>query len=301
MRRLEFAMKNKFAFAVVILALVVTFTRPVDSANKDMVQLQTQVQALTDQMVQMKTSFDERMGVMRNLIEQSTDNTNKVAAAVNALNQELAKQHTDTGSRVDQVSAQIQALNDSVDEVKARMAKVSKQMDDLAAAQQNLQSAPAVGQPTGQPGAPPAVQSPQPAAPPPDVLYNNALRDYNAGKYDLAAQEFGDYLKFYGTTDLAGNAQFYLADMEYKAEKYEAAVRDFDKVIEQYPGGNKTATAQLRKGLALLELGNRDAGVRELRSVIARYPNSIEANQARDRLRRLGVPATAPTTAGRRR
>jgi tol-pal system protein YbgF len=250
-------------------------------------------------MVQMKTSFDERMGVMRNLIEQSTDNTNKVAAAVNALNQELGKQHSDTGSRVDQVSAQIQALNDSVDEVKARMAKVSKQMDDLAAAQQNVPAAGSQPSQSGQPGAPVGAQ-PQPAAPPPDVLYNNALRDYNAGKYDLAAQEFSDYLKFYPTTEYAGNSQFYLADMEYKAGKYENAVADFDKVIEQYPGGNKTATAQLRKGLALLELGNRDAGVRELRSVVARYPNSIEANQARDRLRRLGVPATAPA-AGRRR
>ena len=164
-------MKNKIVFSVVVLALIVTFTRPVDSANKDMVQLQTQVQALTDQMVQMKTSFDERMGVMRNLVEQSTDNTTKVAAAVNALAQELQKQHSDTGSRVDQVSAQIQALNDSVDEVKARMAKVSKQMDEFATAQQNLQAAPAGGQPgqmtvTGPAGG----QPPQPAAPPPDVL-----------------------------------------------------------------------------------------------------------------------------------
>lgn len=291
-------MKTRIAFAIVVAALVIAFTRPVEPANKDMVQLQTQVQALTDQMMQMKTSFDERMGVMRNLVEQSTDNTNKVAAAVNALNQELQKQHGDTGSRIDQVSAQIQALNDSVDEVKSRMAKVSKQMDDFAAAAQNMQ-APAGTQP-GQPGTQGAAQ-PQPTAPPPDVLYNNALRDYNAGKYDLASQEFGDYLKFYSTTDLAGNSQFYLADMEYKAGKYEDAVRDFDKVIEQYPGGNKTATAQLRKGLALLELGNRDAGVRELRSVVTRYPNSIEANQARDRLRRLGVAATAPTTAGRRK
>jgi tol-pal system protein YbgF len=291
-------MKSKIAFCVVVLALVVTFTRPVDSANKDMVQLQTQVQALTDQMVQMKTSFDERMGVMRNLVEQSTDNTNKVAAAVNALHQELQKQHTDSGSRVDQVSAQIQALNDSVDEVKARMAKVSKQMDDLAAAAQNMQSAPAGSQPAS-PG--PGAAPPQPAAPPPDVLYNNAIRDYNAGKYDLATQEYTDFLKFYPTHELAGNAQFYLADMEYKAGKYEDAVRDFNKVIEDYPGGNKAATAQLRKGLALLELGNQPAGVRELRSLIARFPNSIEANQARDRLRRMGVPATGPTNTGRRR
>ena len=60
-------------------------------------------------------------------------------------------------------------------------------------------------------------------------------------------------------------------------------------MLEQYPGGNKAAAAQLKKGYALLELGQRDAGVRELNSLIARYPRSIEASQARDRLRRLGV------------
>ena len=287
-------MKSKITFVVVVAALVVAFERPMVPANKDMVQLQTQVQALQDQMTQMKTSFDERMGVMRNLIEQSTDNTNKVAAAVNSLAQALQKQHSDTESSIDRVGAQIQALNDSVDEAKARMAKVSKQMDDLAASQQNIQQQQQQpGTMPGQPGAPATGQPPQQQAPPPEVIYNNALRDYNGGKYDLASQEFGDYLKFYPREQLAGNAQFYIADMDYKAGNYEAAVKGFDKVIEQYPDSNKTATAQLRKGLALLEIGNRDAGIRELRSVVARYPQSIEANQARDRLRRLGVTVSA--------
>ena len=63
-------------------------------------------------------------------------------------------------------------------------------------------------------------------------------------------------------------------------------------MLEQYPGGSKAAAAELKKGYALLELGQRDAGVRELNSLIARYPRSIEASQARDRLRRLGVSST---------
>ena len=57
-------------------------------------------------------------------------------------------------------------------------------------------------------------------APPPDVLYNNALRDYNGGNNDLATQEFNDYIKFYPNTDLAGNAHFYLAEIAYKAGDY---------------------------------------------------------------------------------
>ncbi len=67
--------RNKLFTAVALLALS---TSPVFAANKDMVQLQTQVQAIQDQLTQMKQSFDERMGVMRNLVEQSTDTMNKL-------------------------------------------------------------------------------------------------------------------------------------------------------------------------------------------------------------------------------
>jgi TolA-binding protein len=54
----------------------------------------------------------------------------------------------------------------------------------------------------------------------------------------------------------------------------------------------------LKKGFALIELGQKDDGVSTLRHVIQRYPRSNEAMQARDRLRKLGVPA-AGTTARR--
>jgi len=77
------------------------------------------------------------------------------------------------------------------------------------------------------------------AAPPADVLYNNALRDYNSGKYDLSSQEFGDYIKYYSNTDLAANAQFYLADIEYRQGNFEAAVKDYDKVLEHIPAATK--------------------------------------------------------------
>jgi len=38
---------------------------PAYAVNKDMVELQTQITALQQQMTQMKQSFDERMGVMQ--------------------------------------------------------------------------------------------------------------------------------------------------------------------------------------------------------------------------------------------
>lgn len=260
---------RKLLFSLVLLGL----SLPAFPASKEIVQLQTQVQALQDQMARMQQSFDERMGVMKNLVEQNTDNMNKIVATMGQLQQALQKQATDAGSRSDQLSGQLQSLNDSVDELKARLARVSKQLEDMQANQQNLQ----------------AQQQQAAQAPAPDVLYNNGVRDYNAGKSDLAKQEFSDYLKYYPNTDLAGNAQFYLAEMEYRDGNYKAAAQDYDKVLAQFPGGNKAASAELKKGLSLMQLGDKQGAVKELNTVIQRFPRSPEATQARDQLRRLGV------------
>ena len=257
---------------------------PAYGVNKDLIELQTQVTALQQQMTQMKQSFDERMGVMRNLLEQNTDAANKVTAAINGLQASINKQQQDRAGQVDQISGQIQALNDTMDELKVRLAKLSKQFEDMQAAQQSMAQ-----QQT-------QVQQQQQAiaqAPAPDVLYNNALRDYNGGNNDLATQEFNDYIKFYPNTDLAGNAYFYLAEIQYKAGDYKSAISNYDLVLQNFPSGNKAAGSQLKKGFALIELGKVDEGSQELRHIIQRYPRTNEATQARDRLRKL-TAAPAP-------
>ena len=284
---------RKYVSSLAIAAMLFAPGAPAFGVSKEMVQLQTQVQALQDQVARMQQSIDMNMGVMKNLIEQSADSVNTMNATVTDLQNKMQGLNADNGGKMDQLSGQVQSLHDSVDELKSRMAKISKQLDEMQQGGQNLSA----GQPgmTAAPGGAPGAPAPDngaggsPAAPPADTLYNNALRDYNSGKYDLSSQEFAQYLQYYGNTDLAGNAQYYLADIEYRQGNFQQAVTDYDKVLEQYPGGNKAAAAQLKKGYALLELGQKDAGVRELNSLIARYPRSIEASQARDRLRRLGV------------
>jgi tol-pal system protein YbgF len=273
------------AFFALLMAFSLEVT-PAWGVSKEMIQLQTQVQQLQDQMTHMQQSFDERMGVMKNLMDQNTDSMNKVAASINALQGTLAKLQNDNGARVDQLSGQIQALNDSVDELKARLAKINTQLEQMQAAQQSQAAAQAAQQ---------AQQQAQAQAPPPDVLYNNALRDYNAAKNDLATQEFFDYVKFYPTTDLAGNAYFYLAEIEFRQGNYQEAVKNYDQVLQNFPTGNKAPSAQLKKGFALIELGQKDDGIAALRFVIQRYPRSNEALQARERLHKLGVSMVGTT------
>jgi tol-pal system protein YbgF len=261
-----------------VLALFTICIAPAYGANKDIVELQTQVTQLQQQMTQMKQSFDERMGIMRNLLEQNTDATNKVTAAINGLQTSINKQQQDRSGQGDQLSGQIQALNDTMDELKVRLTKLSKQLEDMQMAQQSMAAQQSQAQQQAQ-----AIAQ----APAPDVLYNNALRDYNGAKNDLAIQEFNDYIKFYPNTDLAGNAYFYLAEIQFKAGDYQKAVANYDLVLQNFPSGNKAAAAQLKKGYALLELGKEGEGTQELKRVIQRYPRTNEAVQARERLRKV--------------
>jgi len=273
-------MKLHRIFAVFAVSMLSLGVAPAWAANKDMVQLQTQVQQLQEQMTAMQRSFDERMGVMKNLVEQDTDAVNKVANALNGLQTTLQKQQAEGGSKTEQLSGQIQALNDTLDELKVRLAKVSKQLEDMQATQQSL---------TAQQAQQQQQQQAMAQAPAPDVLYNNGVRDYNGGKNELALQEFSDYIKFYPNTDLAGNAYFYLGEIQFKQGNYQQATQSYDQVLQNFPSGNKAASAQLKKAFALIELGKQDDGVSELRHVIQRYPRSPEALQVRDRLRKLGV------------
>ncbi len=271
--------------ALVLILFLTVSIGPAQAANKDIIELQTEVQQLQQQMTAMTRSFDERMGVMKNLLEQNTAAANKVSAAIGELQTSVNKQQQDRSAQVDQISGQIQALNDTMDELKVRLAKLSKQFEDMQAQQQSMAAQQAQAQQQQQ-----AIAQ----APPPDVLYNNALRDYNGAKNDLATQEFNDYIKFYPNTDLAGNAYFYLAEIQFKAGDYQHAVTNYDLVLQNFPSGNKAAAAQLKKGFALLELGNEEEGTQELKHVIQRYPRTNEATQARERLRKQGAAAPRP-------
>src|ERR1700677_4527970 len=106
-------------------------TLPAWGVSKEMIQLQTQVQQLQEQMTAMQRSFDERMGVMNNLVQQDTDAVNKVSTTITGLQVSLQKQQGDSVGRVDQLAGQLQALNDSQFELKGRLPKVSKHLEDM--------------------------------------------------------------------------------------------------------------------------------------------------------------------------
>jgi tol-pal system protein YbgF len=273
---------------------------------KEIIELQTQVQQLQDLVTQMKQADDERMGVMLHLIQQNADSLTKVTQQVNTMQQAVSAQNENT-----QLSGQMQALNDSVDELKTRIGKLEATLQSMQGQLQNIQTPPAGAAPGGPTGAPagnapagnaPAAGGPgesaaaapagtplQSAAPPLEQLYQSALRDYNSARYEVASSEFNDVLHYYPHDDLAGNAEFYLGEIAYRQGKYGQAVKAYDAVQEQFSGNPKAPAAELHKGESLFAMQQKDAGAQELRSLIQRYPMSPEAQEARSKLNALGI------------
>ncbi len=123
-------------------------------------------------------------------------------------------------------------------------------------------------------------------------MYSNGLRDINGKHYDLATQEFEEYLKFYGDTDLASNAQFYLGGNRVLAKPVPTGSCDaYNKVVENYPKSFKLAAARMKKGYCLAEIGQKAAAVRELRAVVHAYPGTDEAKRSAAKLKEMGITA----------
>jgi TolA-binding protein len=207
-------------------------------------------------------------------------------------------------TKSDQISGQIQSLNDSVDELKARLDKIQKILTDIQSQQQSAAavlgnlpqtSSPATGGPSPNSSdntAPfnPAVATPAgaPAVPVAD-MYRAAYADYIAAKYPLASSEFSDMIKAYPDDNLSGNAYFYLGEIDSRTKKPSAAIKAYDHLLEHYPDNTKIPAAHLHKAEAMIDARENDAAVRELRALIQRFPTSPEAAQARTKLATLHV------------
>ena len=278
--------------------------KPALAVAREIIELQRDVTSLLQGQKDIQQQMTQDHTVQKTLIEQSSDSVNKLNTTMSSLQKSVQDVQANSGTRLDTMSTQVQGLSDNLEEIKSRLGKLNQQLVDLQNSVQSIDARLAGGAPMSPSGGTAPVPGPGtgalqpatgPAGPPPsaDTLYSNGLRDLTGGKYELAQSEFQDYLKYYGDTDLASNAQFWLGEIAYAQKNYEAAVQAYDKVINNYPKSFKIQSAHYKKGVALLELGQKNAGVKELREVVRRYPGTEEERRARAKLKDMGVAVSA--------
>lgn len=255
---------------VVVTMLLAALATPASAVSRRMIELQVRVQAMSDQAMIMQQSINEGFAAMTQSLKQSAVELATSQKKLARLRQ--AAQATSQAAR--SLPRQLAMLTQSSRDLGASMDTIDHRVKVLSTE---------IG---------PPIQVPVSAgeAPLPAVLFRNGLEDYDAGRYQLASQEFAQYGKFYSDTDQSPEAQFYLADSEYWAGDYQQALKDFEKMEQQYPA-TKPATVALKKGLSLLKLGELQAARMEFRHILEQYPNSVEAMDARSALAKPEIEA----------
>lgn len=117
--------------------------------------------------------------------------------------------------------------------------------------------------------------------------YEAAFELLKEERYDVAAAAFGQFLVTFPDSELADNAQYWLAESYYAADQFERALGAFQIVIQDYPRSRKVPDALLKMGYCHYSLKRWDAARATLSAVQADYPETTAARLAGQYLKRM--------------
>lgn len=298
----------KFRSFVPMMGMMALATMPVSApaASREIQELQRDVGLLQEQVRTLQNSQNEKLAALTEIARMALDAANKANASVTMIQsgfqQNLKDQESKVvtpviglGTRMDQMSNDFRMLQGAVADLTSLVNKLQAQLTDLNNAVKVMQAPPAA--PPSSTGAGTPNASAETPSVPAAQLYDDAQRDRSSGKLDLALDEFSKYLKWYGNTDLAPNAQFYIAFIHYSQGDYDNAVKEFDLVLEKYPENNKIPESLYYKGMSLVRLGRRTQGAEEFREFLKRFPNHDLSRQACSQLTTMGLRCAVARTA----
>lgn len=257
-----------------------------------LVELGRDVALLQEEVRLMNKTQNERLAQMEEMLKAMQEQiaaANRSLAVLDSglkkrLEESMVKPLSGVTGKVDSLSQDFGYVRETLAEINARLGKLDQRITDLENTIRLMQAPPAPPAPAASSGPPPGVSA--------KSLYDSALRDKMGGNFDLALKGFTDYLAWFGDTEMAPNAQYYIGEIHYNQQRYEEAVEAFDKVLEAYPRNPKTNDARLMKARALAQLGRRAEAEQEFRALIKAAPNSDAAQRARAELQKLtGAPA----------
>ncbi|AGE27147.1 MULTISPECIES: tol-pal system protein YbgF [Pseudomonas] len=133
----------------------------------------------------------------------------------------------------------------------------------------------------------PAASS-EPGDPAKEKLYYDAAFDLIKAKdFDKASQAFAAFLRKYPNSQYAGNAQYWLGEVNLAKGDLQGAGQAFAKVSQLYPKHAKVPDSLYKLADVERRLGHTDKVKGILQQVVAQYPGTSAAQLAQRDLQRL--------------
>jgi tol-pal system protein YbgF len=279
-----------------VVGLGLALASPAAAQSRREMQMMADIRMLQEQTQQLQQQLLAAVDQLSTTLKAINARVDEQAAATR-------KSFADQKLAVDQFGTDLRIVRERIDENTVRITRLAQEVEALRLAIPQFPSPammppldPGAAIPVSPDAAAPAGVLPTPETPPtvtlapgmsPQRLYESAYADFSIGQWQLCIQGFDTYLRGFGRTDFADDAQFYVGECRLGLKQTTEAIDAYNRVISNYPRGDRVPDAYYKRGMVLSEMGQIDRARESLEALIKLYPEEELARLAKQQLERL--------------
>ena len=118
-----------------------------------------------------------------------------------------------------------------------------------------------------------------------EKLFQIAMSDFNAGRYDIATNGFKDIIIQYPEATIAPNAEYWLAECYYAKRAYAEAEKNYISYVKKFPDGEKLCVSLYKLGLTYEKQRKGKSKKMVWKKALERCPDAPEVNVIKAQMR----------------
>jgi len=116
-----------------------------------------------------------------------------------------------------------------------------------------------------------------------EKLFEIAMGDFNAGRYDLAVSGFRDFVKQFPEAPQTIDAEYWIAEAYYAKKEYDTAEKEYFEFVKKHPDGAKYCVSLYKLGLTYEAQDKAKSRDMVWKNLLDRCGNSPEAQAVKSR------------------
>ncbi len=225
----------------------------------------------------------EELASIRRTAADAAADTDRAKSDLLALSTRLDETKVAMQKDVSRLNGTTADLGQSLQDVKARLARIDEIERRIAALEEKVGRLAA------------AQASPAPSSAPagagewksPEEMYDYALGLVKSGDTRKGREVLSAFAAKYPDHRLMQNVHYWKGETFYAEKDFENAILSFQDVIDKYPGGDKAPDAMFKQGLSFQALKDKKNARIVLELIVTKYPKSPAAEKARQKLSEL--------------
>ncbi len=181
----------------------------------------------------------------------------------------LRLMRADLMMRFSEIDRKASAIARNTDEITARQTQIDRKATEISRRQEQMASA-----------AEDAVNQRKVQM---EKLFEIAMSDFNAGRYELAVSGFTDFAKQFPDVPQTQEAEYWIAEARFAKKEYDAAEKEYMQLIKKYPNGTKSCAVFYKLGLVYEQQEKKKSMEMVWNNLLQRCPDSQEAQAVKSR------------------